>query len=128
MMLCTSKPNPALGNDHKLVSKSVRVTFQQPFEGFYLHNRPFILKSQQNDAFVWALFPIYFLPEILVIRHQYPVLGKRLVDNVVIVHPTRLSVYRKHFMPLLSQPCGYRLGRRIRPREIAFTFAPRPVA
>lgn len=53
---------------------------------------------------------VLYVPHICLLctSKPNPAFGKRLVDNVVIVHPTRLSVYRKHFMPLLSQPCGYR--------------------
>ena len=101
------KADGFLANDYKLTGQFFCVALQQSFDRLYLDDCPFIIKTQQNDAFVRTLFSIYFLTEILVIRHENPILSKCFPDYVIIIHATGFIINRKYFVSLLAQPFGY---------------------
>lgn len=51
-------------------------------------------------------FPVDFFTKVLVVRDQNPILGLRLIKNVIVIHSTRFIENGKGLVGLLAKPTG----------------------
>ncbi len=73
------KTNLRFCDYYKTTDDAIIIKVEKAFDYLYLHNRSFIDQAKKYNSFVRTFFSMHFLPKILIISNQYPVLGKSLL-------------------------------------------------
>lgn len=104
--LGAGEPDLVFGDDHEAIYEPVAMLLDQPAERFDLAAGPLIRKAQEDDAPMGTVLAEDLVSEILVVRDQDPIFGKRLPEDRLVVNPPGFVIDRKDLVPLLLQPAG----------------------